>query len=335
VTPPLLRVLNLKTYFVTEHGRGTARAVDDVSFELYPGETLGIVGESGSGKTVTSLSILRLVPEPPGHILPGSLIEFEGRNLLTLSPPELRAIRGNQIAMVFQEPMTSLNPVFTVGDQIAEAAIIHQQLSRRAARARAIEMLKIVGIPDPEERVDHYPHQLSGGMRQRVMIAMALICHPKVLIADEPTTALDVTIQAQILELLDKLQQELGMAVMLITHDLGIVAGHADRVVVMYAGRVVETAATTALFDQPTHPYTEGLLAAVPRIDAPRSRLQAIPGQVPAATAWPPGCRFHPRCPYAWDKCVAEEPPLLDIGDGTHAARCWLVTNPERRQMKR
>jgi oligopeptide/dipeptide ABC transporter ATP-binding protein len=330
----MLRVRDLKTYFVTEHGKGTARAVDGVSFDLYPGETLGIVGESGSGKTVTSLSILRLVPEPPGHILPGSLIEFEGRNLLVLSPPDLRAIRGNQIAMIFQEPMTSLNPVFTIGDQIAEAAIIHQQLSRGAARARAIEMLKIVGIPDPEERVDHYPHQLSGGMRQRVMIAMALICHPRVLIADEPTTALDVTIQAQILELLDRLQRELGMAVLLITHDLGVVAGHADRVIVMYAGRVVETAATTALFDRPTHPYTEGLLAAVPRIDAPRSRLHAIPGQVPAATAWPSGCRFRPRCPYAWDKCL-EEPPLLDAGDPEHTARCWLVTHPERRAMKR
>src|SRR5258705_3081889 len=300
----LLRVRDLKTYFVTEHGRGTARAVDEVSFDLYPGETLGIVGESGCGKTVTSLSILRLVPEQSGQLLAGSLIEFEGRNLLALAPRELRSIRGNQIAMIFQEPMTSLNPVFTVGDQIAEAAIIHQHLSRRAARDRAIEMLRLVGIPDPDQRIDDYPHQLSGGMRQRVMIAMALICHPKVLIADEPTTALDVTIQAQILELLDRLQQELGMAVLLITHDLGIVAGHADRVVGMYAGRGGETADTTDLFHRPPHPYTEGLLAAVPRVDAPRSRLHAIPGQVPAATDWPPGCRFHPRCPYAWDKCV-------------------------------
>ena len=334
-TPVLLRIRDLKTYFVTEQGKGTARAVDDVSFDLYAGETLGIVGESGCGKTVTSLSILRLIPEPPGHILPGSLIEFEGRNLLALPAPELRAVRGNQIAMIFQEPMTSLNPVFTVGDQIAEAAIIHQHLSKRAARARAIAMLRLVGIADPEERVDAYPHQLSGGMRQRVMIAMALVCHPKVLIADEPTTALDVTIQAQILELLDALQKELGMSVLLITHDLGVVAGHTDRVVVMYAGRVVETARTAALFRRPTHPYTEGLLAAVPRIDAPRSRLHAIPGQVPAATNWPPGCRFHPRCPYAWDKCVAQEPPLLDVGDEPgHTARCWLVTEPERRAGK-
>src|SRR5207245_19544 len=251
--------------------------------EVQPGETLGIVGESGCGKTVTSLSILRLIPEPPGHIRPGSFIEFEGRNLLTLEPRELRAIRGNQIAMIFQEPMTSLNPVFTVGYQIAEAAIVHQRLSRRAARTRAIEMLKLVGIPDPAQGVDHYPHQMSGGMRQRVMIAMALVCHPKVLIADEPTTALDVTIQAQILELLERLQAELGMAIMLITHDLGVVAGSADRVVVMYAGQVVEQAPTPELFARPLHPYTEGLLASVPRLDPPparaRGRLHRIPGE--------------------------------------------------------
>ena len=339
---PLLRVRDLKTYFVTEHGSGTARAVDGVSFDVRPGETLGIVGESGCGKTVTSLSILRLIPEPPGHIRPGSFIEFEGRNILTLEPRELRAVRGNQIAMIFQEPMTSLNPVFTVGDQIAEAAIVHQHLTRAAARRRAIEMLQLVGIPDPAERVDHYPHQMSGGMRQRVMIAMALVCHPKLLIADEPTTALDVTIQAQILELLERLQAELGMAVMLITHDLGVVAGTADRVVVMYAGQVVEQASTVELFARPLHPYTEGLLASVPRLDAPqqgraRGRLHSIPGQVPAATAWPDGCRFHPRCPYAWDRCRAEEPPLLDANEGregepgTHRARCWLVAEPQRR----
>jgi len=333
-SPPLLRVRDLKTYFVTEHGSGTARAVDGVSFDVRPGETLGIVGESGCGKTVTSLSILRLIPEPPGHIRPGSFIEFEGRNILTLEPKELRAVRGNQIAMIFQEPMTSLNPVFTVGDQIAEAAIVHQHLSHAAARRRAIEMLQLVGIPDPEERVDHYPHQMSGGMRQRVMIAMALVCHPKLLIADEPTTALDVTIQAQILELLERLQAELGMAVMLITHDLGVVAGTADRVVVMYAGQVVEQASTVELFARPLHPYTEGLLASVPRLDAPqqgraRGRLHSIPGQVPAATAWPDGCRFHPRCPYAWDRCRAEEPPLLE--SGAHTARCWLLAEPQRR----
>ena len=338
MTEPLLRVRDLKTYFVTEQGSGTARAVDGVSFEVHPGETLGIVGESGCGKTVTSLSILRLIPEPPGHIRPGSFIEFEGRNLLTLAPKELRAIRGNQIAMVFQEPMTSLNPVFTAGDQIGEAAVVHQGLSRKAARRRAIDMLRLVGIPDPEERVDHYPHQLSGGMRQRVMIAMALICHPKLLIADEPTTVLDVTIQAQILELLDRLQADLGMAVMLITHDLGVVAGSADRVIVMYAGQIVEQAPTVELFARPLHPYSEGLMASVPRIDAPprqgHGRLHTIPGQVPAATAWPPGCRFHPRCPYAWDRCRQEEPPLLDAGTGepgTHTVRCWLLTEPRRR----
>jgi oligopeptide/dipeptide ABC transporter ATP-binding protein len=336
VTEPLLRVRDLKTYFVTE--QGTARAVDGVSFDVHPGETLGLVGESGCGKTVTSLSVLRLIPEPPGHIRPGSYIEFEGRNLLTLAPRELRAIRGNRIALIFQEPMTSLNPVFTAGDQIAEAAMVHQGLTRRAARARAVEMLRLVGIPDPAERADQYPHQMSGGMRQRVMIAMALMCHPTLLIADEPTTALDVTIQAQIVELLDRLQAELGMAVMLITHDLALVAGTADRVVVMYAGQVVEQASTVELFTRPLHPYTEGLMASVPRIDTRvsqvRGRLYSIPGQVPAATAWPPACRFHPRCPYAWDRCRQEEPPLLDAstGDpGTHTVRCWLLTEPARR----
>jgi len=335
MTEPLLRVRDLKTYFVTDRGAGTARAVDGVSFDLQPGETLGIVGESGCGKTVTSLSILRLIPEPPGHIRPGSYIEFEGRNLLTLAPKELRAIRGNRIAMIFQEPMTSLNPVLTIGDQVAEAAIVHQRLSRRAARARAIEMLQQVGIPDPESRVDDYPHQLSGGMRQRVMIAMALICHPQILIADEPTTALDVTIQAQILELLARLQQQLGMAVLLITHDLGVVAGTADRVVVMYAGQVVESAPTPELFARPRHPYTEGLMASIPRLDRPRERLHSIPGSVPAATAWPAGCRFHPRCPFAWEKCRTEEPPLLDTEVAGHAARCWLVTEPGRREASR
>ncbi|HMA38528.1 MAG TPA: ABC transporter ATP-binding protein [Gemmatimonadales bacterium] len=331
MTEPLLRVRDLRTYFVTDRGGGTARAVDGVSLDLYPGETLGVVGESGCGKTVMSLSILRLVPEPPGHIRPGSLIEFEGHNLLTLPPRDLRAVRGNRIAMIFQEPMTSLNPVLTIGDQVAEAAIVHQHLSRAAARRRAIELLRQVGIPEPEERVDHYPHQLSGGMRQRVMIAMALICRPQILIADEPTTALDVTIQAQILELLARLRQELGMAVLLITHDLGVVAGTADRVVVMYAGQVVETAPTPELFAHPRHPYTEGLLESIPRLDRPRARLHSIPGSVPAATAWPQGCRFHPRCPYAWDRCRTEEPPLLETGTDGHTARCWLVAEPARR----
>ncbi len=329
--PALLSVRDLRTYFVTERGGGIARAVDGVSFDLYPGETLGIVGESGCGKTDTSLSILRLIPEPPGYIRPESVIEFEGRNLLTLAPPELRAIRGNRIAMIFQEPSSALNPVLKIGDQIAEAAVVHQGLGRREARARAIEMLELVGLPDPGERVDQYPHQLSGGMRQRVMIAMALVCHPQILIADEPTTALDVTIQAQILELLDRLQRELGMAVMLITHDLGVVAGTADRVAVMYAGQVVELATTADLFARPAHPYTEGLMASIPRLDAPRERLHTIPGQVPAATRWPAGCRFHPRCPHAWDRCRTEAPPLLNAGAG-HQSRCWLVEEPQRRK---
>src|SRR5262245_48712114 len=328
---PLLRVRDLRTYFVTDQGGGTARAVDGVSFDLQPGETLGLVGESACGKTVTSLSILRLIPEPPGHIRPGSYIEFEGRNLLSLPPKELRAVRGNRIAMIFQEPMTSLNPVLTIGDQVAETAIVHQGLSRAAGRARAIDMLRQVGIPDPEERVDHYPHQLSGGMRQRVMIAMALICHPQILIADEPTTALDVTIQAQILDLLGRLRRELHMAVLLITHDLGVVAGSADRVAVMYAGQVVETAPTRDLFATPQHPYTTGLLASIPRLDQPRERLRSIPGSVPPATAWPGGCRFHPRCPFAWEKCRTEEPPLLETGTAGHSARCWLVAEPARR----
>jgi peptide/nickel transport system ATP-binding protein len=323
----LLRVRDLKTYFVTEHGKGTARAVDEVSFDLYPGETLGIVGESGCGKTVTSLSILRLVPEPPGHILPGSLIEFDGRNLLALSAPELRAVRGNQIAMIFQEPMTSLNPVFTVGDQIAEAAIIHQHLSRRTARARAIEMLRLVGIPDPDERVDDYPHQLSGGMRQRVMIAMALICHPKVLIADEPTTALDVTIQAQILELLNELKAKLGMAILLITHDMGVIAETAQRVIVMYGAQVVEEAPVGELFKEPLHPYTQGLLRSIPRIDldaTERRRLETIPGTVPTLRGdIAPGCRFAPRCPFVKSVCTEKDPVIKEAKPG-HKVACWL-----------
>jgi len=328
--PPLLSIRDLKTYFVT--GAGAARAVDGVSLDLHAGETLGIVGESGSGKTVTSLSVLRLIPEPPGHIMPGSLIEFEGRNLLTLSPAELRAVRGNQIAMVFQEPMSSLNPVFTVGDQIAEVARVHLGLSKPEAWIRAVDMLNQVGVPDADARAYEYPHQLSGGTCQRVMIAMALMCRPKILIADEPTTALDVTVQAQILELLEKTQADMGMAVMLITHDLGIVAGAADRVVVMYAGQVVETSATRDLFAAPLHPYTAGLLASVPRLESGRGALKGIPGSVPPATDWPAGCRFHPRCPHAWDRCRTEEPPLLDGPRPGQSARCWLVQEPARRK---
>jgi len=321
VSEPLLRVRDLKTYFVTDQGGGTARAVDGVSFDLYPGETLGIVGESGCGKTVTSLSILRLIPEPPGHIRPGSLIELEGRHLLTLAPKELRAIRGNEIAMVFQEPMTSLNPVFTIGDQIAEVAIVHQHLSRKAARARAIEMLTLVGMPDPETRVDYYPHQMSGGMRQRAMIAMALVCHPKVLIADEPTTALDVTIQAQILDLLDRLQAELGMAILLIAHDLGVVAGTADRVLVMYAGQVVETAPTTELFARPRHPYTARLIASTPRPGAKLADLMPIPGSVPDLRRTLSPCRYRGRCDRARPDCDAPPLPRLEVA-ALHRVAC-------------
>jgi oligopeptide/dipeptide ABC transporter ATP-binding protein len=321
----LLRVRDLKTYFVTEHGKGTARAVDDVSFDLYPGETLGIVGESGCGKTVTSLSILRLVPEPPGHILPGSVIEFEGRNLLALTAAELRAVRGNQIAMIFQEPMTSLNPVFTIGDQIAEAAIIHQHLSRRAARARAIEMLRLVGIPDPDKGVDHYPHQLSGGMRQRAMIAMALSCNPSLLIADEPTTALDVTIQAQILDLIRGLQKRLGMAVMFITHNLGVIAQIADSVAIMYLGQVVEYGPVREILRNPKHPYTADLLRAVPRLGKTMGqRLVAIEGNIPSPFERPSGCPFHPRCSkFMAGRCEQAMPGITAVNDD-HTVRCFL-----------
>jgi oligopeptide/dipeptide ABC transporter ATP-binding protein len=340
---PLLRVRDLRTYFVTDRPKGIARAVDGVSFELHAGETLGVVGESGCGKTATALSLLRLVPQPPGHIRPGSVVELEGRNLLALAQQELQHIRGNRIAMVFQEPVASLNPVLTIGDQVGEVAIVHQGASRALARATAIELLRLVGLPDPDALVDRYPHELSGGMCQRAMIAMALVCRPAILIADEPTTALDVTVQAQILELLDRLQRELGMAVMLITHDLGTVAGHTNRVLVMYAGQIVETAATESLFARPLHPYTEGLLASVPRLEQVNgaggggARLHSIGGQVPAATAWPTGCRFHPRCPYAWDRCVQQEPPLIEAGGGGgvgRAVRCWLLEEPERRVRK-
>ena len=328
--PPLLEIDNLHTQFVTP--AGVVRAVDGVSYSLRSGETLGVVGESGCGKSVTALSILRLIATPPGRIVEGA-IRFEGTDLLKLTESQMEDIRGNRISMIFQEPMTSLNPLLTVGRQISEAIALHQGVSRRAAMDGAVDMLRRVHIPEPEQRVHAYPHQMSGGMRQRVMIAMALSCNPKVLIADEPTTALDVTIQAQILDLMRELRDTLGTAIILITHDMGVVAENADRVVVMYAGRVVETAPTDRLFEAPTHPYTEGLLAAVPRIDAPRARLHAIPGQVPAATAWPSGCRFRPRCPYAWEKCL-EEPGLLETGSPGHTARCWLVAEPARRQVK-
>jgi oligopeptide/dipeptide ABC transporter ATP-binding protein len=324
----LLTVENLRTYFNTD--AGVARAVDGVSFAVDEGEVLGIVGESGCGKSVTSLSIMRLIPQPPGEIVKGSSIRFKGKELLDLDEAGMRDVRGNDIAMIFQEPMTSLNPVFPVGEQIAETLRVHRGMSKAEANARAVEMLKLVGIPDPEERVDDYPHQLSGGQRQRVMIAIALACEPELLIADEPTTALDVTIQAQILELLGELRQRMGMAILLITHDLGVVAEVCDRVVVMYAGQVVEEGTVQDIFRDPRHPYTQGLMQAMPRLGKHKDRLTVIPGTVPSATAWPAACRFHTRCPYGWDLCDREAPDLFAAGPG-HRSRCWLEHHPERR----
>ncbi len=315
----LLEVQDLRTYFHTEEG--IARAVDGVSWELRRGETLGLVGESGCGKSVSALSVMRLVPEPPGKIESGRIL-LRGRDLLELDEAGMCAIRGDDIAMVFQEPMTSLNPVLTCGYQIMEAVVLHQQVTRSEARRRAIEMLRKVGIPAPEQRIDEYPHQLSGGMRQRVMVAMALSCGPDVLIADEPTTALDVTIQAQILELLGRLQEEFHMAILLITHDLGVVAEMADRVAVMYAGQVVEHATAEQLFAHPTHPYTRGLLESIPRLDQARERLEIIAGTVPDARRFPSGCRFQPRCPLAEPRCEQAVPELEPVAEG-HWSRCW------------
>ncbi len=325
---PLLEVRDLAVTFTGPEG--VARAVDGVDLVVEEGETVGLVGESGCGKSVTALALLRLV-EAPGRIAHGSSVRLEGRDLLALGNKEMRAVRGNHVALVFQEPASALNPVLRIGDQIAEAIRAHEAVSRSTAKWRAIEMLQAVGIPDADKRAATYPHHLSGGMRQRVLLAMALVCHPKLLLADEPTTALDVTIQAEILELLDRLQQKLGMAVLLITHNLGIVAERTRRVYVMYAGQIVEEATTGELFAQPAHPYTQGLMEAVPSLDERRERLHAIPGQVPPASAWPPGCRFHPRCPHAWDRCRAEMPGLLQASLG-HTARCWLVTEPQRRK---
>jgi oligopeptide/dipeptide ABC transporter ATP-binding protein len=325
---PLLSIQDLRTRFYTEGG--VARAVDGVTLSIGTSETVGLVGESGCGKSVTAMSVLRLI-QPPGRIEPGSRILFEGKDLMTLGDRELRAIRGARIAMVFQEPMTALNPVFTVGDQIAEVVRIHGG-SKRDAWERAIEMLRIVGIPSPEQRAREYPHQLSGGMRQRVVIAMALIMNPALVIADEPTTALDVTIQAQILELLRDLQKKFGTSILLITHDLGVVAETASRVIVMYGGEVVEEAAVATLFETPHHPYTEGLLQAMPRVGETRDRLSTIPGTVPPPTAWPEGCRFRERCPYSWERCEREHPPLYQIGAG-HQSRCHLAEEPQRRAM--
>jgi len=314
---PLLEVKDLRTSFFTPQGE--VRAVDGVSFSAFPGKLMGLVGESGSGKTVSVLSIMRLLPES-ARIGGGSII-FEGSDLLKLSEAEMRGVRGARIAMIFQEPMTSLNPVFTIGSQIAEAIKLHQHTGRQETRDRTIEALRMVGISDPERRIKDYPHQLSGGMRQRVMIAMALACRPKLLIADEPTTALDVTIQAQILDLIRELQVRLGLAVILVTHDLGIVAEYADDVTILYAARVMEQTSAAELFRNPLCPYTKGLLASIPGLDGGHQhRLQAIPGTIPSALNPPSGCRFHPRCPIATDECARVEPPLEVKVPGHHVA---------------
>ncbi|MCC6995270.1 MAG: ABC transporter ATP-binding protein [Deltaproteobacteria bacterium] len=339
---PLLSIQGLVTEFRTEGG--TVRAVDGVSFDIPRGKTLGVVGESGCGKSVTALSVMRLIQTPPGRIAAGKIL-YDGKDLLTLPETEMRHIRGNKISMIFQEPMTSLNPVYTTGDQVVEAIRLHQGLGKAAARAKAVEMFQLVGIPSPEERIHAYPHQMSGGMRQRVMIAMALACKPDLLIADEPTTALDVTIQAQILELLAKLQRELGMSILLITHDLGVVAETCDDVIVMYAGRVVEQAKATDLFGKPRHRYTQGLLRSVPSFTAiaaraarteeesaaasgprVRKRLQEIPGMVPSLLELPTGCKFQGRCTYVEDDCKAKEPELIE---GEHRHRCFHPVSAE------
>jgi peptide/nickel transport system ATP-binding protein len=322
---PLLRIEDLSVIFRT--GAGIVRAVDGASFEVGRGETLAVVGESGCGKSVTALAVLGLLPKPPAEIARGS-IRFQGEELLNASPERLRRLRGNEISMIFQEPMTSLNPVFTVGDQIAEGLVLHRGLDAEEARLEAIELLERVRIPAPEQRLSEYPHQLSGGMRQRVMIAMALACRPKLLIADEPTTALDVTVQAQILDLMLELKRDLGMAILLITHDLGVVAETAERVVVMYAGNVAERANTVPLFERPRHPYTAGLFLSLPRLDTEGTRLRPIEGSVPDPLYPPPGCRFHPRCPFAFDRCQKEVPPLVEraaSGAPSHQSACFYV----------
>ena len=317
---PLLEVRNLRTQFFTQDG--VVKAVDDVSFHIMPGETLGVVGESGCGKSITAMSIMRLILSPPGKIVSGEIL-FEGEDILKMSDEEVRSIRGNKIAMIFQDPMTSLNPVLTINRQISEALELHLGMSRSQARQRSIELLKMVGIPNAEERVDQYPHQFSGGMRQRVMIAMALSCNPRMLIADEPTTALDVTIQAQILDLMRNLQQEHNTALMMITHDLGVVAGMTDRIQVMYAGHIVETAPTEELFANPRHPYTVGLLNSIPRLDAQvKEKLQPIRGLPPDLIDLPDMCPFLPRCDYAREKCEQKNPPLLDVNE-RHRSACW------------
>jgi len=326
----LVQLKNLTTHFFTPEG--VVKAVERVSFGIDRGRTLGVLGESGCGKSVTALTIMRLIPDPPGKILEGEIL-FEGSDLLKISPAAMRQVRGKDIAMIFQEPMTSLNPVYTIGDQIAETYIIHQGMGKPEAFQRAAEMLRLVGIPAPERRVYEYPHQLSGGMRQRAMIAMAMACRPKLLIADEPTTALDVTIQAQILDLMLGLQEEVGMAIMIITHDLGVIAEVSDEVVVMYAGQVVEYASIETIFQQPRHPYTLGLMTSIPQLGRKfkvgKERLKEIPGLVPNLIRLPPGCLFNPRCPMAFQACTRERPPLFPLASG-HGVRCWLVEKEAR-----
>jgi oligopeptide/dipeptide ABC transporter ATP-binding protein len=325
---PLLEVRNLKTYFYTEDG--VVRAVDGVSFEVYPGEVLGLVGESGCGKSVTSLSIMRLISKP-GRVDAGEIL-LDGENLLKLPEEEMIKVRGNRISMIFQQPQTALNPVFKVGDQLAEVLDVHQDLGRDAGWKRAVSLLKMVGVPDPERRAEAYPHELSGGMAQRVMIAMALACVPELLIADEPTTALDVTIQAQILDLMRDLRREMGTSVILITHDLGVVAEMAERVAVMYAGEIVEQTDVNSLFDQPLHPYTQGLIGSIPVLGQIKDKLDVIPGSVPNLVNLPQGCRFAPRCQarvkYGCKVCAEVKPELAEIKPG-HLVRCWLYQNAE------
>ncbi len=318
---PLLEVKNLSTQFFTQDG--VVKAVDDVSFYVMPGETLGVVGESGSGKSMTGLSIMRLIPNPPGKIVAGEVV-FEGHDILKMSDEQVRSIRGNDIAMIFQDPMTSLNPVLTINRQISEALQLHMGMNKGQARTRTMELLRMVGIPNAEERVDQYPHQFSGGMRQRVMIAMALSCNPKLLIADEPTTALDVTIQAQILDLMRTLQVERDTGVILVTHSMGVVAGMSDRIQVMYAGHIVETASTEDIFANPSHPYTVGLMKSIPRLDAQRKeKLEPIRGLPPDLIDLPDMCPFVPRCNYAREKCEQKNPPLIKVSDG-HYSACWF-----------
>ena len=324
----LLEVKNLKTYFYTEDG--IARAVDGMDFIIRKGETLGMIGESGCGKSVSALSIMQLVASPPGKIIEGE-IWFEGEDLLKKSPSEIKKIRGNDISMIFQEPMTSLNPVFTIGNQIMEPIILHQKLDKKKALKKAIEMLDLVGISSPEKQIDNYPHQLSGGMRQRAMIAMALSCEPKLLIADEPTTALDVTIQAQILELLKEIREEIGMAVMMITHDLAVIAEVSDDVLVAYAGKALEYADVKTIFKDPRHPYTQALYDSIPRLtDTKKRRLEVIPGMVPNPLEFPSGCRFHPRCRFAKTFCKKEEPQLKEVSN-THNVSCFIYDEDKRK----